>query len=85
MDQPTPAKRPKMQLSTRLGRYVHALASGLEASIKDRTNPALIDLALAENRVAQKEVLGLYKASLKRSLRKSASSLSRMIIKMAAN
>jgi hypothetical protein len=76
MDQLTSDKRSTMQLSRRLARYVPAIAGGLEASIKDRTNPALIDLALAENRVSQSEILGIYKAALESSLGKDASLLS---------
>jgi hypothetical protein len=62
-----------MELSRRLGKYVPAIADGLEASIRDRTNPALIDLALAENRVCQSEILEIYKAALESSLEKDAS------------
>ncbi|KAM0713945.1 hypothetical protein Q7P37_010908 [Cladosporium fusiforme] len=70
-----------MQLSRRLERYVHAIGGSLEASIKDRTNPELIDLAVAENRVSQSEILELYKATLKESLEQNASTMLETITK----
>jgi hypothetical protein len=75
VDQLTSDKRPTMQLSRRLARYVPAIAGGLEASIKDRTNPDLIDLALAENRICQSEILEIYKAALENSLETNACSI----------
>jgi hypothetical protein len=75
----TNGKRSTMELSCRLGKYVPAIAGSLEASIRDRTNLALIDLALAENRVCQSEILEIYKAALESSLEKDASIMSRTI------
>jgi hypothetical protein len=81
MEQLTDDKQFTMQLSRRLARYVPAITGGLEASIKDRSDPTLIDLALAENRLAQSEVLEIYKAALEDSLEKNASTMLAMTIR----
>jgi len=49
-----------MRLSRRFESYVHALTPKIEASLQDKANPALIDLALAENHLLDVELLEKY-------------------------